>query len=466
MKKILLFIFILVSFWAKAQDSEYDNVYIRDELYVRNSTIVDLIQSTPYIQDSIQIKGYTIRFNESEGVHEFLTAKSGVVWQGALEDLFQVYNNTGASIPNGTPVYFSGVNGDSILTIDYATSSNTIKTLRFAGVTTVTIANNDWGFATNRGKVRDMNTSALSQTGALFLSSDSSFTNTKPAYPDEVLIIGGVIKVGTTDGVIYVNPSFALRRQFAQRDYNFTSQGILAGTFYRGGFYDVSTTDANLTQASTTQTYGTASVAYSAHPFIVAGGAGTVDAGVVGLRVTGTSIDDNGTRTPSDADTILTDITSVALNEYYEAKKYLGTVTYELIVISGTPTTYSFDFNYGYAKYEDAGNRDFYVAGIEIVGLAGSNDTGFDIELLFHKSTGWTYAATGFVPGDGAVARWSTDMAPEDNLGNGIDFAWKRANLNQFINGDDSEGVLFRITTGSGNSVQSMDMHITVALDQ
>jgi hypothetical protein len=466
MKKILLFIFILVNFWAKAQDSEFDNVYIRDELYVRNSTIVDLIQSTPYIQDSIQIKGYTIRFNESEGVHEFLTAKSGVVWQGALEDLFQVYNNTGASIPNGTPVYFSGVNGDSILTIDYATSSNAIKTLRFAGVTTVTIANNDWGFATNRGKVRDMNTSALSQVGALFLSSDSSFTNTKPAYPDEVLVIGGVIKVGTTDGVIYVNPSFALRRQFAQRDYNFTSQGILAGTFYRGGFYDVSTTDANLTQASTTQTYGTASVAYSAHPFIVAGGAGTVDAGVVGLRVTGTSIDDNGTRTPSDADTILTDITSVALNEYYEAKKYLGTVTYELIIISGSPTTYSFDFNYGYAKYEDAGNRDFYVAGIEIVGLAGSNDTGFDIELLFHKSTGWTYASTGFVPGDGAVARWSTDMAPEDNLGNGIDFAWKRANLNQFINGDDSEGVLFRITTGSGNSVQSMDMHITVALDQ
>ena len=67
----------------------------------------------------------------------------------------------------------------------------------------------------------------------------------------------------------------------------------------------------NLTQGTTTQTFGTANISYASHPFVVAGGAGTTDAGVVGLRVTGTRIQDDGTRTVGYADTIITDITSL-----------------------------------------------------------------------------------------------------------------------------------------------------------
>ena len=53
--------------------------------------------------DSLNIKGYAIRFNESDGVYEFETAKSGVVWQGALEDLVMFYNNTGSTIADDAP---------------------------------------------------------------------------------------------------------------------------------------------------------------------------------------------------------------------------------------------------------------------------------------------------------------------------------------------------------------------------
>ena len=64
-----------------------------------------------------------------------------------------------------------------------------------------------------------------------------------------------------------------------------------------------------------------------------------------------------------------------------------------------------------------------------MVGLAGATDASFNVELLHHKAAGWTYDAAAFIPGNGALAAWSTDMAPDDNLVNGEPFAWKHINL-------------------------------------
>jgi hypothetical protein len=438
-----------------------DTLQANNAIIIGSDTATSITSSPEY--DSIIIEK-TIRYNHSEGVHEFLTAKDGVVWQGALEDLFQFYNNTGATIPNGTPLYYSGVNGDSLLTCDYATAAIEFTVLRYAGMATGDVPNNDWGYGNRRGKIRGINTSSLSQTGAVFLGVDSLPTMTKPAHPNEVLILGGVVKVDAVDGVLYHDPSTALKRILQNKSYSFTSQGITSGTYYRGGYYAAPATDANLTQASTTITYGTANTAYSAHPFIVFGSA-SVNTGTVGLRVTGTSINDDGVLTTSDADTITTDITSLVLNTYYEVKKFVGTVTYQLFISSGTPTTYSLDFNYGYAKYEDLGNRDFYVTGIEVVGLASATDASFNVELLHHTSTGWTYSAAAFEPGNSVIASLSDDLSPYDDLVNGQDFAWKRTNINQFIDGNASDGIIIRITTGTNNTVQAMDIHISGALE-
>lgn len=413
--------------------------------------------------DSLNMNGYFIRFNESEGIYEFETAKAGVVWQGALEDLVQFYNNSGVTIPNGYPVAFSGtVTGDSIPNGRLATNLSEDLSDAFVAISTIEVPDGEWGYATTRGFVRGV--PADFDSVELWLG-NYELIDSVPDYPSRKVFAGIVIKSDPTDGIIYANPSQAYRRSTIGKSYNFTTQGIGAGTYYRAGFYRAPATNANLTQASTTQTYGTANVAYSAHPFIVCGGAGSVDAGVVGLRVTGTSIDDLGNYTASDADTILTDITSVSTDEYYEAKKFLGTVTYELITMSGSPTTYSLDFNYGYAKYEDFGNRDAWVTGIEVVGLAAASDVSFNVELMYHTNTGWTYNATAFVPGNGVLASWDTDLGTKDDLSNGLPFAWKRTNVNTFIEGSGSEGIIVRITTGANNSVQSMDINLSIALE-
>ena len=373
--------------------------------------------------------------------------------------LVKVFNNTGVGIPAGKPVRFNGAIGDSIVLISRVGARDSLYSL-FFGLTADTIPPNDWGHCVDKGEVY-ADFTELTVGLAVYVSEDSSLTTTEPAHPNHIILVGGTIKEGV-DGIFYVNPSLSLDRQLDTKSYTLPT-GVL-GTYYEAGFYRAATANANLTQASTTQTYGSAGVAYSAHPFVVCGGSGTVDAGVVGLMVTGTYVDDEGTLTTSYTDTIIHDITSVALNEYYESEKFVGTVTFELITISGSPTTYSLDFNFGYAKYEDFGNRDFYVTGIECVGRGGGNDSGFGIELLHHSSTGWTYSATAFVPGNGVIASSFTDLSGYDDLANGIPWAWKRTNLNYAVDGTSSEGVIYRTTITQNNAVQDMDLHINVAL--
>jgi hypothetical protein len=188
---------------------------------------------------------------------------------------------------------------------------------------------------------------------------------------------------------------------------------------------------------------------------------------VVGLKVTGASISDAGVLNATDEQILTADITAGAVDTYYETlKKWVGTVSFEFYTVSGSPTTYSLSFNYGFAKYEDLGNLDFTVTALEVVGTAGAADALFTMDLLHHTTTGWTYSAAAFVPGDGVIASFNDDLAPYDALSGGDEFAWKRTNINQFVQGSVIEGILFKIYASKQNSVTSMDLHISGVVEQ
>jgi hypothetical protein len=250
------------------------------------------------------------------------------------------------------------------------------------------------------------------------------------------------------------------------KSYTFTSQGVGAGTFYLAGYYEAPAADANLNEAGPTIVLGTANVSYAAHAFLVAGGAGAAagGAGAVEIEVSGTSITDAGVRTPGDTQVIVADITTLALNQFVEtSKKWIGQITYTLQNASGsTQTTFSVDFNYGFNKYEDFGNRDFTVTGFECVGLGGAADSSFNIRLLFQNSADWTYSAAAFAPDTTEIINMNTVHGAESNIANGVPFAFKVGPLSQFVNGNDSQGVVIEITTGANNTVQDMDAHIAV----
>ena len=273
-----------------------------------------------------------------------------------------------------------------------------------------------------------------------------------------------ILKAAHTDRTIrirYNEDNIYLNSRNVVKSFSFNSPAGATGRFYAAGFYRAPATDANLTQASTTVNYGTANIAYGAHAFLVAGGAGAVDAGSCSIVVSGTSVDDQGNRTAADSETIVADITAMTTNAYYETvNKWIGTITYTLTPAGAT--TFNADFNYGLCKYDDMSNQLFHLTDLECVGRAGASDTGFNIRLLYHSDAGWTYSAAAFVPGGTELANMNTDYNTEINLSNGEPIAYKRDNLTQEIHGDNVEGIVVEITTGANKAVDRMDIHVGV----
>jgi len=385
----------------------------------------------------------------------------GVQLQLGQEQYYYTFNNSGGTLGDGLVVYAAGIAGDHI-SIDLADNSS-VASSQVLGVLTHDCDDQKYCLVTQFGEVNDVNTFGVAANERIYLGSNGQYTSDPPAWPNARVVLGKVIKSGTTDGVIQVCVKDQTRTAI-NRTYGFTSNGIGAGTYYSAGFYGFNSTDANLTQGSATVTYGSSGSAYAAHAAIVPSGAGSVTGGgQVGLRVTGVGDPSTGIQLASFTDTVTTDITSLAGNNYYETPgKFSGNITFELYVVSGTPTAYSLDFNYGFAKYEDFSNRKFTVSSFEYVWLAAANDGDFNIELLHHKQTGWTYAATGFVPGNGSVVEFQTDRPFAHDLEIGQPGAYKRTNLNTVVDGAGSEGVLVRITTGANNSIQKSDIQLII----
>ena len=245
--------------------------------------------------------------------------------------------------------------------------------------------------------------------------------------------------------------------------YMFTSQGVGAGTYTIAGGCLFSAADANLNQGSTTIIIGGANTPNGGHAFLVAKQAGTVDAGSCSIVVSGTSMTDAGVRNATDSETIVSDITTMSANDYFEtSKKWIGTITYTL-----TPSgaaTYASDFNYGTLKYEDFGNRNFKVTDFEVVGLAGANDGSFNIILYHHNLTGWTYSAAAFSPSTTEICNMNTDYNTEIDIDSGEPFAYKRAGLSTSITGSGNEGLFIKIITGAANAVEHMTARVGVSI--
>jgi len=378
----------------------------------------------------------------------------------AQEMYTPVYNNTGGPIADGTPIAGSGSYVGGIPSVVEADADNFEHILGFLGVVTAEIADGAVGLATYFGAVQGVDTSLLSVAPA-YLASGGGLTNTLPLYPTGRFLIGGVTVSDASNGVIGVAP-VRIPRPIASKSYNFSSNGIGAGTYWKGGFYDWSTVDANLTQASASVTYG-ANVSKAAHVGIVPSAAGVVvGGGQVGVRVTGTQDSESGVQIAAQTAIITSDITTLTANVMAEcSEKFSGNVLIELYVVTGTPTSYSLDFNYGYSKYEDFSNSDFTVTGFDCEWQGGATDASPDIALYHHKPIGWTYAATGFTPGNSEICRKSVDQAITGGTLNNEDSAYKRVSLDTFVHGDTDEGILVQIITNANGTFQTLDIHVT-----
>ena len=403
-----------------------------------------------------------ISYDEASKGHLFDTGYTDVRVNAGQELHSQVFNDTGFDINNGDPVSFTlAVDVTTGLPKVAPTTSDTaVSVLAFAGVATMDIPDGQSGLVTPFGLVRDFDTSLFSE-GFVYADSSGGYTQTRPVFPAERLLIGGITKVGELDGIISVKPQ-VIRRRSASRAYSFTSADAAAGTHYRAGFYGWATTSVALNQGSLSVVHGAADLTKAAHVGIVAAAAGIVDTGQVGIQVTGTLDDETGPQTASQTAVITDDITTLTTNMMMECiEKFSGAVTLSLYTVSGSPAAYSVTINYGFSKYEDILNIDGTVVGFSAVWEAGANDTVFNIKLKHHKAAGWTYAASGFEAGNGSICERLVDQAIASDLSSGEDGAYKRIGLNQFIKGSEKEGIIIEIETGSTQSIRSMDIHVS-----
>jgi hypothetical protein len=143
----------------------------------------------------------------------------GVIQQIGMETYARVENTTGVTIPNGTVVGFVGVGANNTLSVAPYLADGSTPTLYILGVMTHDLPDSgEVGYCTVWGHVRDVDTSAFSIGDVLYASPTvaGAFTATKPTAPDNVVPVAAVLKVGTTDGEIFVRPTIEQQKYYGQ----------------------------------------------------------------------------------------------------------------------------------------------------------------------------------------------------------------------------------------------------------
>jgi hypothetical protein len=143
-----------------------------------------------------------LRWSNNDGCLEVGLPGGNVNLQIGQEHLIRVKANE--NILNGQVVYISAA-ASAIPQVNLANASIDVKSC-VIGVATESISNNQHGYITTQGIVRDINTNGFTEGTKIWLStSNGAFTATRPTAPNNGILIGYVIRESATVGVILVS---------------------------------------------------------------------------------------------------------------------------------------------------------------------------------------------------------------------------------------------------------------------
>jgi hypothetical protein len=211
------------SLYEKGQDV---GVYQPAKLIVSDASFITTDSHTP-------AEG-SMSWNTIDGTLD-LGMEYGVIQQIGQETYARVENMTGSTIANGSVVGFSGVGANNVLSVTKYLANGATPTLYILGVMTHELPDSGQvGYCTTFGHVRGINTSGFSVGDILYASPTTAgaFTNVKPTAPDNVVPVAAVLKVGTSDGEIFVRPAIEQQYYFGQFTKNATITPAAANTAY------------------------------------------------------------------------------------------------------------------------------------------------------------------------------------------------------------------------------------------
>jgi hypothetical protein len=181
-----------------------------------NSVVTDYIDFSNQAPHVDRIR--RLAWNDSDQTLD-LGMEYGVIQQIGQETYARVENTTGVTIPNGTVVGFVGVGANNTLSVAPYLADGSTPTLYILGVMTHDLPDSgEVGYCNVWGHVRTLDTSAFAAGDILYASPTvaGAFTNVKPTAPDNVIPLAAVLKVGVTDGEIFVRPTIEQERYYGE----------------------------------------------------------------------------------------------------------------------------------------------------------------------------------------------------------------------------------------------------------
>ena len=119
--------------------------------------------------------------------------------------VFQVKNETGDTITQGTPVYFDGISGQSVL-VAPADASNSSK-MPAGGILNETLEDNQSGLLIEQGKLTNIDMSSFSVNDSLYVAVGGGLSNVKPVYPYLIQNIARVTNNVNNGSLVVTGPS-------------------------------------------------------------------------------------------------------------------------------------------------------------------------------------------------------------------------------------------------------------------
>ena len=147
-------------------------------------------------------------YDKAFGALAFYNDESEITLQIGQEDYIRVYNDTGSTISNGTPVYLTGESG-ATPTVAVARADGTFAQSKAAGIATHDIEDSSVGYITTRGLIADVDTSHLTvgQPVHVAIGASGGTQTSSPTYPNFPTEVGICLISSASGGCIYVSVS-------------------------------------------------------------------------------------------------------------------------------------------------------------------------------------------------------------------------------------------------------------------
>ena len=242
---------------------------------ISNVDYIDF-KTSPFVTNPT---GGTLYFDSNENALSYkpVTNQNDVTINLGQESVIRIFNDTGIQINNGQVLHITGATS-GIPTVALANASNIGETFtqslaQSSGVATHDIPHGEYGFMTNFGIVRDLNTSAFTSGQELFLSDviNGGITNDPDsiAFTSRISTIGWCLTSDATNGKIYVkieneNPVQSL----TQQEVNILlGNTISTGAYSYTGMTKASSTTVNVSPMNGWIVYNT--YEYSLNPLVL-----------------------------------------------------------------------------------------------------------------------------------------------------------------------------------------------------